>query len=124
MCPWTKSACPIGPSPMGFRFGPLGQRALPFGCGGRRGAPTLPATREDLQLCGFDIVVAATSCFCYNVVMLKPESHNFGKFVFIALFGAMALTAFRLVSKPTNLLQGVLAPLPFPNVECKIENVK
>ena len=27
-----------------------GQRALPLGCGGRRGAPTLPATREDLQL--------------------------------------------------------------------------
>ena len=72
----------------------------------------------------FDIVVAATSCFCYNVVMQKPKPHNFGKFVFIALFGAMALTAFRLVSKPTNLLQGVLAPLPFPNVECKIENVK
>ena len=30
--------------------GPLGQRALPLGCGGRRGALTLPATREDLQL--------------------------------------------------------------------------
>ncbi len=44
--------------------------------------------------------------------MQKPKPHNFGKFVFIALFGAMALTAFRLVSKPTNLLQGVLSPLP------------
>ncbi len=44
--------------------------------------------------------------------MRKLNPSNLSKFVFIALFGAMALTAFRLVSKPTNLLQGVLAPLP------------
>ena len=44
--------------------------------------------------------------------MQKRNSSNFSKIAFIALFGAMALTAFRLVSKPTNLLQGVLAPLP------------
>ena len=44
--------------------------------------------------------------------MRRFQPCNFSKFVFIALFGAMALTAFRLVSKPTNLLQGVLAPLP------------
>ena len=44
--------------------------------------------------------------------MQKRNSSNFSKIAFIALFGAMALTAFRLVSKPTNLLQGVLSPLP------------
>ncbi len=43
--------------------------------------------------------------------MQKPKSYNFGKFVFIALFGAMALTTFRLASKLTNLLQGELSPL-------------
>ena len=57
-------------------------------------------------------MVAAVPCFCYNVGMQKRNSSSFSKIAFIALFGVMALTAFRLVSKPTNFLQGVLAPLP------------
>ncbi len=44
--------------------------------------------------------------------MQKCNSSNFSKIAFVALFVAMALMAFRLVSKPTNLLQGVLSPLP------------
>lgn len=47
----------------------------------------------------------------YHTFATMSSCSGLSQFNFIALFGAMALTTFRLASKLTNLLQGELSPL-------------